>query len=162
MRAQPELNHLSEIIDNCNNDFGVGGHNLAPKRRKGEKKVIHWEKLREGMSESFYEKVKEELEPKPYPETLQIAETLVMRARKGTCRPPLRGQILSLYIVLAYSEEKAMEYVRTLPKNQLVELAAYLSFLLLPRSRNFDVKKYYESLYKGRQKGRAYRSYHEH
>lgn len=135
---------------------------MTLKRDKDGKKVIHWERLREGVSKSFYEKVNEELEPKPYPETLQITETLVMRAREGVCQPLPRGKILSLYVVLANSEKKAMDYVRTLPKNELIELAAHLSVLLLPPSRSFDVKKYYESLYKGRQKGRAYRSYREH
>ena len=119
---------------------------------------------------SIYEKIKDYLEPMHFSDILKYSERLLLNARSN-----IKSRDVNILNGLSHkirtdivkslscsSDNKSLEYIGNLSKEQLIEYTANLMIYILPHSREFDVNEYFKNLFKGNQSGRAYRSFREH
>ena len=103
-------------------------------------------------AKSKYDEIKEKLEGKSLQELRDLLHELLEYCKKNN--KPKCAPILINYVW--YGTGKIPNLSRTELTDSIADIASCLGV------RDFNYKKYMETLFKGRQKGRAYKSFKDH
>jgi len=100
---------------------------------------------------THYDKIKKLLSGKSNEDLRNIAESLLDEAKK-------RGKHVDDNFLIQYIYWKTGK-IPNLSESELIELIAEISWKLGEDRRKFDFQKYMKNVFKGRQKGRAYKTF---
>jgi hypothetical protein len=100
---------------------------------------------------THYDKIKKMLSGKSNEELRNIAESLLDEAKK-------RGKHINSNFLIQYIYWKTGK-IPNISESELIKLITDISWKLGEDRRKFDFQKYMKNVFKGRQKGRAYKTF---